>query len=143
MITAYLSFGGNAAEAAAFYAKAFQAGEPEFMRYSQMPPGADPAVPSGMRDKVMHGSVRTFAGEIMLADSMPDDDLRPTSAVTLLVVDTDHDRMRRVFRALSEGGEALVPLEPAFFSPLYGMVKDKYGFSWQFIDGSDMESGPA
>ncbi len=63
-----LNIPGNAAEAAAFYAKAFGAEPPALMTYSQMPPGTGD-IPAGMGPLIMHGNVKTFAGDIMLADN--------------------------------------------------------------------------
>lgn len=42
-------------------------------------------------------------------------------------------RLQSVWEKLSEGGEALMPLQEYPFSKLYGWVKDKYGLTWQLI----------
>ena len=36
-----------------------------------------------------------------------------------------------MWKALSEGGQALMPLQEYPFSPYYGWVQDRYGLSWQ------------
>jgi PhnB protein len=143
MIEVYLNFPGNAAEAAAFYAKAFGAEAPDLMTYSQMPRDADAGIPAEMGNLVMHGNIKTFAGDIMLSDDMPQESLKPNTSHWILVSDADHARLNRVFDALSEGGEVIMPLEPAFFSPLYGQLKDKFGFFWMFMDPTPEESQPA
>jgi uncharacterized glyoxalase superfamily protein PhnB len=43
----------------------------------------------------------------------------------------DHDSVRRVFEALSEGGMVMMPLDTYPFSPLFGWVADRFGISWQ------------
>lgn len=134
MIEVYLNFPGNAAEAAAFYSKAFSAEAPSLMMYSQMPPGLGEGVPAEMSQWVMHGNIKTFAGDIMLSDDRPSEGLAPSKANWILVSNADHARMKNTFHALSEGGEVLMPLEPTFFSPLYGQLKDKFGFFWMFVD---------
>jgi PhnB protein len=40
---------------------------------------------------------------------------------------------KRLFAALSEGGEVRMPLAKTFFSPLFGMVADRFGVSWMII----------
>jgi PhnB protein len=46
-------------------------------------------------------------------------------------IDTaDEATVRRVFAALSEGGSVSMPLAPTFWSPLFGMCKDKFGVGW-------------
>ena len=36
----------------------------------------------------------------------------------------------RVFTALSDGGKIQMPLEKTFWSPLFGMVADRFGVGW-------------
>ena len=71
MIEVYLNFPGNAAEAAVFYSKAFGADAPDLMTYSQLPPGEDDNIPAEMGPLIMHGNIKTFAGDIMLLTTCP------------------------------------------------------------------------
>ena len=43
------------------------------------------------------------------------------------------ENIDRVWEKLSEGGEALMPLQEYPFSKRFGWVQDKYGVSWQLI----------
>lgn len=38
---------------------------------------------------------------------------------------------------MAEEGEVIMPLEETFFSPLYGQVKDKYGFYWMIMSSEE------
>ena len=40
---------------------------------------------------------------------------------------------RRAFDALSEGGSVQMPLQKTFWSPAYGMVKDRFGVHWMVM----------
>lgn len=142
MIEVYLNFPGNAAEAAAFYAKAFGAEAPDLMTYSQLPPDVDEGFPPEMGPLIMHGNIKTFAGDIMLSDDMPQEGLKPNTSNWILVSNADHARLKSTFDALLEGGEVIMALEPSFFSPLYGQLKDKFGFFWMFMDPTSEESQP-
>ncbi len=42
----------------------------------------------------------------------------------------DEEKVRRVFAELSEGGSVIMPLAPTFWSPLFGMCRDKFGVGW-------------
>lgn len=42
-------------------------------------------------------------------------------------------RLDALWKKLSAGGKALMPLDKYFFSERYGWVQDRYGFSWQLI----------
>ena len=40
---------------------------------------------------------------------------------------------RRLFAALSDGGQVHQPLIKTFFSPAFGMVQDKFGMGWMVV----------
>ena len=40
------------------------------------------------------------------------------------------DEIARYWEKLSEGAALVQPLEPSFWSPLYGMLKDRFGVTW-------------
>lgn len=136
MVTVYLNTNGNAREAADYYVRVFDAGEPSIMNYSDMPE-ADQAETRGMEHLVMHANVKTFGGDIMLSDNMPGETIEPTAAVSICFSHEDPARLRTAFERLAQDGEILMPLEPTFFSPLYGMVKDKFGFHWMIMSSEE------
>ncbi|GAK36546.1 hypothetical protein JCM15093_1716 [Bacteroides graminisolvens DSM 19988 = JCM 15093] len=49
--------------------------------------------------------------------------------ITLL----DKAEIQRVFETLSESGNVIMPLAPAAWTPLYGMVIDRYGIYWNIM----------
>jgi len=132
MIEPYLSLGGNAAEAAAYYAGVFDTPEPQLMRYGEIPPG-DMEVSPEIAPLVMHASVKTYGGELMLSDAMPGSDTTPSAGVWITLSHPDLNRLRETFERLSREGRVLKPLEPSFFSLLYGQLRDKYGFFWMLM----------
>jgi PhnB protein len=40
---------------------------------------------------------------------------------------------KRLFGALSDGGQVMMPLGKTFYSPCFGMTADKFGVSWMVI----------
>lgn len=38
-----------------------------------------------------------------------------------------------MFEGLADGGQVQVPLTKTFFSPLFGMVADRFGVSWMVV----------
>jgi len=140
MIDVYLNFGGNTAEALAYYQKAFNAPDPYVMRFSQMPQ-EDQAQSKGMENLVIYSNLKTYAGDIMMSDEMPGQiPTPPGSSVWITVTHDEEDRIRGTFEFLARDGEILMPLEPTFFSPLYGQLKDKFGFHWMLMLPSPMEA---
>ena len=45
----------------------------------------------------------------------------------------DEAEAKRLYAALSEGGQQQMPLTKTFFSPAFGMVADKFGVSWMVL----------
>jgi PhnB protein len=37
---------------------------------------------------------------------------------------------KRVFEALADGGTVTMPIEPTFWSPMFGMCVDRFGTPW-------------
>lgn len=136
MVGVYLSTNGNAREVADYYVNVFDAEQPYIMDFSQMPQ-ADQEEAKGMEDLVIYANVKTFAGDIMLSDNMPGETTKPDGSVWISFSHDDLDRLRTVFERLAQDGEILMPMEPTFFSPLYGQVKDKFGFHWMIMSDDE------
>lgn len=49
---------------------------------------------------------------------------------SLSITATDEAQAQRMFAALADGGQVEMPLMKTFWSPLFGMVHDRFGVSW-------------
>ena len=123
----YLLFNGRCEEALDFYTRALDAEVTALMRYSDAPdPDVRPGVP---RDKIMHANFRI--GESLLMASDGECAGEPEFAgVSLSISPPDEAEAKRLFDALLEGGEVILPLGKTFWSPAFGMLKDRFGLSW-------------
>lgn len=54
-------------------------------------------------------------------------------SISLIVACESKDEVNTKWKALSEGGQELMPLAEYSFSKWYGWIKDKYGLSWQLM----------
>ena len=119
--------GGRAIEALEFYHSVL-GGELEIMTFGQ----------SGMdgpyADQVMHGRIESEAGYTLMVADAPEEftQVTPGTNVSLsLSGDADDaDRLRGYFHALAEGGEVVEPLRVAPWGDEFGMLVDRFGFSW-------------
>jgi PhnB protein len=131
-IQPYLFFSGRCEEAIEFYRTAIGAEVDMVMRFNESPEPMPPGVlQEGFEAKVMHASFRVGDATILCSDGC--DDKTTFSGFSLaLHVPTEADA-DRAFAALAEGGEVQMPLAKTFWSPRYGMVKDKFGISWMVM----------
>ena len=133
---AYLCFNGRCDEAIAFYCEAVGA-EVVMKSYFKDMPDSE-ACPSGAEDKVMHATLKIGESILMVSDGCGANG--PNFAdFSLSLSLTDEGEATRLFEALGAGGEVQMPLAKTFWSPCFGMVKDRFGLSWMIcIPGEDM-----
>lgn len=124
----YLFFSGTAREAMTRY-QSVLGGELEIMAASEMPEGEDPGMEMAP-ESVMHAALTLADGTLIMGSDDPTGDGGGVRGVALHLSYEDHDEVRRVFDALAEGGEVQMPLEPVFWSPLFGACVDRFGVSW-------------
>ncbi|MFA5111607.1 MAG: VOC family protein [Desulfobaccales bacterium] len=126
----YLFFEGRCEEALNFYQKALGAEVTALMRFKESP---DPAMcQAGSEDKVMHAVLRIGDTAIMASDGMNSGHLA-FQGFGLSLSLTDKAEAERLFNALSDGGQVQMPLAETFWSPLFGMVADRFGVLWMII----------
>jgi PhnB protein len=129
LIQPYLFFEGRCEEAVEFYRRALGAEVTMLMRYkdSPEPPNAQcgPIDP----DKVMHASVRIGESMVLMSDGSASG--KPAfQGVSLSMTVRDDAEAKRMFAALSDGGQVQMPLGKTFFSSSFGMVADRFGVPW-------------
>jgi PhnB protein len=129
----YLFFDGRCEEAIEFYRKTIGAQVGMLMRWKDSPePCPEGAIPPGSENKVMHASLQIGDTTVMASDG------RCTGAPTFqgfsLSLDAaSDDEAKRLFDALSDGGQVQMPLGKTFFASSFGMVADKFGVPWMVI----------
>lgn len=125
----YLFFEGRCDEALEFYRRTLGAEVTMRMRFKEGPPSQEGMLPPGAEDKVMHASFRIGDTTLLASDGRCSG--QPTfQGFSLSLTVPDEAVARRLFTALTDGGEVRMPLAKTFFSPLFGMVADRFGVSW-------------
>ena len=122
----YLFFDGRCDEAVEFYQKAVGAKVNMLMRFKDSP---DPAMAHGNPDKVMHASLQVGDSVVLVSDGEARG--QPSfHGFSLSLTATDDAEAKRLFEALSEGGQVRLPLTKTFFASSFGMVADRFGVGW-------------
>ena len=131
-IQPYLFLGGRAEEAIEFYKKALNAKVEMLMRYKESPEPSQMPLPPNWDNKVMHASIKIGGSIVMLSDGCGPNE-KGFEGFSLSVTAANEAEAKRTFDALGAGGEVNMPLTKTFFSPSFGMVRDRFGINWMVI----------
>ncbi|WP_309681650.1 VOC family protein [Polaromonas sp.] len=132
----YLFFEGRCEEALKFYGAAVGAKVIDLMHFKDNP---DPQAGAGCADgsapppdKVMHASFSIGDTTLMASDGMASGKA-DFKGMSLSITAANDAEAKRLFNALSEGGQVQMPLTKTFFASSFGMVADRFGVSWMVI----------
>jgi PhnB protein len=128
-IDPYLFLNGRADEAIAFYRDALGAELAMRMSFGESPEKSPMPLPPGWDQKVMHAALQVGDTQLMLSDADCADDAQFKGFRLSLNCD-DEASARRAFDRLAAGGQVQMPLGRTFWSPLFGMLTDKFGIGW-------------
>ena len=126
--TAHANFRGQAREALTFYQSVF-GGDLSLATYADIHSAESP----GQADHIAFGRVRAPSGfDIMAYDVQPSKGYNPgENAFYITLQGNDTDEIKAHWDGLSDSATTiLIPLGPAPFAPLYGMLTDRYGVTW-------------
>lgn len=125
--TTHLNFRGQARTALDFYAAVF-GGQTMMMTYQDAGAVSDPAE----ADEIMWGQVTSEAGFAVMAYDVPRRLAYDPGEIPVFVSVRGEttDEIAAYWGKLAEGATILQDLAPAGWSPLYGMLKDKFGVTW-------------
>jgi PhnB protein len=134
-IQPYLFFDGRCDEALEFYKAAAGAKVEMLMRYKDSPERDKSMEPPGAADKVMHASFKI--GDTMILASDGFNTGKPKfDGFSLAISVKDEAEADKTYTALAKGGETSMPLTKTFFSPKFGMLRDKFGVNWMVMVAS-------
>lgn len=129
-IQPYLFFDGRCEEALDFYRKALGAEVLMMMRFKETPAPQDPNMCApGSGEKICHATVRVGDAIFLASDGQCHVAPKFEGFALSFNVKTEAEA-QKAFAALSEGGQTQMPLGKTFFSPLFGMVADRFGVPW-------------
>jgi predicted 3-demethylubiquinone-9 3-methyltransferase (glyoxalase superfamily) len=122
-ITPFLMFEGPAEEAMRFYISLFE--DSEVVSLVHFGEGHSHA------GKVQMAKFRLGKQTLLCMDSTVHHAFTFTPSVSLFVECGSEDEIERLYKALGEGGQALMPIDNYGFSRRFGWVNDRFGVSWQ------------
>jgi len=126
----YLVMDGNAKEAIQFYEKALDAQVVMVQTFGEMPANPDFPLPDSARDRISHALLKVGETDLMFSDTFPGQPVQSSNQVQICIMTDQAEQAKRIYEALREGGQVVMPLQETFWSPAYGIVADKFGVNW-------------
>ncbi len=126
-----LIFHGQTEAALQYYEDVLDAETLYLMRFRDSPDQSH--TQPGMEDLIFHATFRVEDTVIMASDvGYQDSDSKPEFVgFSLLLQMQSVDAARRVFNALADQGQVVIPLAESKFTSWYGIVVDPFGISWK------------
>lgn len=123
-ISTFLMFEGRAEEALTFYTSLFPASRIVSMkRYG--------AGEMGKEGTVQHAAFELNGQPFMAIDSPAPHGFTFTPSLSQFVVCDSAEEVDRLFAALAQDGQVMMPLDKYPFSQRFAWVQDRFGVSWQ------------
>ena len=126
---AYLGFNGNCAEAMRFYEHALDGKIEIMMSGADSPMAAQ--MPKESAHRILHARLALKDGGLLFAGDAPEH--MPYEGIKGVSITLNYDTIpeaQKVFSALAEGGQVTMPMQPAFWAKMWGMLVDKFGTPW-------------
>lgn len=133
----YLAFAGSCREAFSRYQEVF-GGELVLLTMSDAPPDAglqasDKADLITHADLIMHAALRLGDQLLLGADDPSGGFDGNVHGMCVNWSTPEPAEAHRVFEALADGGEVQMPVSETFFSPAFGMCRDRFGTPWMIM----------
>lgn len=133
----YLFFNGEASEAMDYYIDVFNAEQVALIRYGDMYQEGMP-ISEDDKNRVMHGSIKIDDKRILFSDNFASDSKEVD--VSIAIISSDANQLQSYFQKIEpDSKEIMVPFQVTDWSSGYGMLRDKYGVTWQL----NVEAYPA
>ena len=134
-LTPHFRFDGECEEALKFYSVALKGEIISLIRFSDMENSccsSEKLKPEDQK-RILNGCLQFGENTIYCCDQMPGQTPTQGNNVMMDITLLDKAEIQRVFETLSESGNVIMPLAPAAWTPLYGMVIDRYGIYWNIM----------
>jgi uncharacterized glyoxalase superfamily protein PhnB/uncharacterized protein YndB with AHSA1/START domain len=137
-VSTYLNFAGSTEEAFNFYKSVFKT---EFNGNGLQRFGDIPAVeghpPLSEADKklILHAELPILAGHILMATDAPESmgfKITPGNNMHINLEPDTREETKRLYDALSQGGNVTMELQDMFWGAYYGSCTDRFGINWMF-----------
>ena len=126
---AYLTFGGNCAEAFRYYERVLGGKIVALVTHADMPAEAQGQMPPSYKNLIMHA--RLVAGDnVLMGSDAPADRFEKPQGFSVSIQVDDPSEAERIFAALADNGRITMPIQQTFWAVRFGMLIDRFGIPW-------------
>jgi len=136
--TTYLNFPGNAEEAFTAYKAIFKSdfSGMGLQRFGDLPADAgSPPVPDAVKKMILHAELPILGGHLLMATDAPKEfgmTVIQGNNMYICLEPENKTETKRLFDALSSGGNIIMPLADMFWGAYFGSCTDRFGINWMF-----------
>ena len=129
-INSYLNFNGNTEEVFNFYKSVFGGEFQMVMRFKDVPPEHQ-STPAEA-NKIMHISFPIGKNNVLMGSDVPEAWGKAVTGtnVSLSITADSKEEADKLYKGLSAGGKATMPMSNTFWGSYFGMLTDKFGIQW-------------
>jgi PhnB protein len=135
-VSTYLNFPGNTENAFIFYKSVFKTEFVDFVRFGDMPPPEGmPELPVTERNMLMHVTLPTIAGHMLMATDAPESmgfNLSQGNNIYINLEPDTRTETAELYMALSADGKIEMELQDMPWGAYYASFADKFGVHWMF-----------
>ena len=136
-VSTYLNFSGKTENAFTFYKTVFGTEfTDKISRFGDIPPAADmPPLPVADQNLVMHVGLPILGGHVLMGTDAPECmgfKVTMGNNVYINLEPDTREETKKLFTALSAGGQVEQELQDVFWGAYYGSCQDKFGVKWMF-----------
>ena len=130
----HFTFDGQSEEALNFYASVFNGKVEALIRYKDYPSCVSDTLSEADMNRLVYSSVSIGEGcKIDICDYEPGVKRSNESCIFMDVCYHDAAELKRVYDAISVGGEIVMPLAKTEWSENFASVIDKFGIRWNLM----------
>ena len=124
----YLNFNGNCRAAFDFYSRHLGGRITMMLTHEQSPnPGQ---VPPQWKNAILHARISIGDTELLAADIPNAQPMRSTYLTLML---DSIEESERIYGALIDGGEIVMPMAETPFAVRFAQVRDRFGMNWMLL----------
>ncbi|CAH1219391.1 hypothetical protein PAECIP111892_04740 [Paenibacillus auburnensis] len=132
-VNPFILLEGTAREAVSFYQESLGAHLMFMQTVGEGPQNPESPLSDEDKARIAHSVLKIGETTMFIADLEPGQTRQTGNGLNLCISTDTAEASEQLYNTLKEGGQVDIELGPAYFSPAYGMVTDKFGVTFQIF----------